>query len=503
MVTAHPYAIPGALPGGQLYNYQIEALERTAKFGGRALIADEMGLGKTPTALGWLYQHPDLRPALIVCPATIKIQWARQTAHWLGIAEDQIEVMKGTKSAPLTKDIVICNYDILSKRLEDLHLHGFKTIILDESHYVKEERSKRSKMVKLLCDQPSVKSVLALTGTPVLSRPKELWHQVRCVQPRLWPNPYKFYMRYCDPHRINTVWNKQKNARDHAWDFSGASNLDELDKELRGNLMVRRQKSEVMDELPALETITVPFEVNLSGYRKLRKEVHLRLVEKRNELREQREQINQLDDQAKEIAIAGRAEANSTVKLYGYLIQEITRLKKEAAMAKLKMAIDWIYDFVQSGEKLVVFTHHHDLTDALHKGLCDKNLALPWPLDGRTPQPQRQKVIDQFGRGTYDVLICGLKAMGMGVDGLQHGASNLAFLEFGWTPGEHSQAAARLHRQGQDNAVSAYYLMAADTLDEKLATLLDCKSTVTSAVLGEMDNVGILESLIDAIVEEA
>ena len=92
--------------------------------------------------------------------------------------------------------------------------------------------------------------------------------------------------------------------------------------------------------------------------------------------------------------------------------------------------------------------------------------------------------------------------MGMGVDGLQHGASNLAFLEFGWTPGEHEQAAARLHRQGQDNAVTAYYLMAADTLDEKLAMLLDCKSTVTSAALGEMDNAGIMESLIDEIVEE-
>ena len=494
-------AIQGTLPGGQLYNYQIQALEKTATLGGRALIADEMGLGKTPTAIGWLFRHPEQRPALIICPATIKLQWARQIARWLDIPEDDIEVMKGTKQRPVTKDFVVCNYDILSRRLEDLHAHQFQAIILDESHYIKEEKSKRSKMAKLLCDQACVKSVLALTGTPVLSRPKELWHQTRCIQPRLFPNPFRFYMRYCDPQRIDTVWNQEKKTRDTAWDFSGASNLDELDRVLRGSLMIRRNKSEVMDELPALETVTVPFEVNLSGYRKARKEVHQRLVEVRQQLREQRERINQLDDQAKETAIAGRAEANSTQKLYGYLIQEITKLKKEAAMAKLGLAIDWVSDFVQS-ENLVVYTHHIDLADALYEGLKKKGVNVPLPLYGASSQKYRQETIDEFSKGNYEVLICGLKAMGMGVDGLQHGASHPAFLEFGWTPGDHAQAAARLHRQGQERPVTAYYLMAANTLDEKIATLLDCKSTVTSAVVGEMDQAGIMESIVDAIAEE-
>jgi len=111
-------------------------------------------------------------------------------------------------------------------------------------------------------------------------------------------------------------------------------------------------------------------------------------------------------------------------------------------------------------------------------------------------------MVDAFERGEHQVLICGLKAMGMGVDGLQHGASHLAFLEFGWSPSDHAQAAARLHRQGQKEPVTAHYLLAADTLDEKIADLLDCKATVTSAVLGEMDTFGIMESIIDAIAEE-
>ena len=492
----------GEMPGGTLYSYQMAALERVEAFQGRALIADEMGLGKTPNALGWLYANPHLRPALVVCPASIKLQWAREASAWLGIPLDDIQVMKGTKSSPVTEDIVICNYDILSRRLADLHQHQFRAVILDESHYIKEAGTKRSKMAKLLCDQPCVQSVLALTGTPVLNRPKELWHQVYCINPRIWPSFYPFAHKFCDPQRVDTTWNTEKKARNQAWDFNGASNLDVLDETLREKLMIRRRKADVMDELPALETVTVPFEVNLTGYRKARKEVHKRLEEKRDELREQREQINRMTEGAKEEAIAGRAEENSGKKLYGYLINEITKLKKEAAMAKLGLAIDWVANFAESGENLVVFTHHHDLTDALYTGLSDKGINVPTPLDGRSSQPHRQAVVDAFSRGEHQVLICGLKAMGMGVDGLQHGASHLAFLEFGWSPADHAQAAARLHRQGQDNAVTAYYLLAANTLDEKIADLLDCKSTITSAVVGEMDTAGILESIIDAIAEE-
>lgn len=488
------------LPGGTLYNYQVEALERIQAFGGHCLLADEMGLGKSANALAWLWSNPGMRPALIVCPATIKLQWARQINQWLHIPLDEIDILSGTKSKLPTKGMVIINYDILSKRLMDLEGYGFKAIILDESHYIKEPKSKRSKMAKLLCDRPSVESVLGLTGTPVLNRPKELWHQAYCINRTIWPNAFNFYMKFCDPKRVDTSWNQEKKQRNQAWDWSGASNLDELDQILRSRMMVRRQKVDVMDELPALETVTVPFEVNLGEYKKASKEVHRRLQHRRDELRQQREQINNLDDKAKEIAVAGRAESNSTQKLYGYLIQEITKLKKEAAMAKLKLATDWIADFIQSGERLVVFAHHHDLSDSLVAGLQAKGVNVPHAVDGRTVV-QRQRMVDEFSRGEHDVLVCGLKAMGQGVDGLQHGASHLAFLEFGWTPADHAQAAARLHRQGQERGVTAHYLLAANTLDEKIATLLDCKSTVTSASIGEMDTAGIMESLVDAIAE--
>ena len=491
------------LPGGTLYPYQFDALEYADQHQGRVLIADEMGLGKTPNALGWLWNKGLFR-ALVICPATIKLQWAREAMKWLGFEEDEITVVNGIRPAPITGSLAICNYDILSRRLPDLLAFNPRAIVLDESHYLKEAKAKRSKSAKFLCQQRGVESVVALTGTPVLNRPKELWHQVQCINPGIWPNWWRFAMRFCDAKRVETRWNTDNKARDKAWDFNGASNLDELDRTLRSEVMVRRQKVDVMEHLPELQTVTVPFEVNLSSYKKVRKEVQRRLAEVRDQLRRERESINNLSDDARDIAIAGRAEGNSTVKLYGYLIQEITKLKKEAAIAKLKVATDWIKDFTISTEDpLVVFTHHHDLSDALWEGLSASHGEIPRPLDGRMPMAQRQKYIDEFSNGKYPLLICGLKAMGMGVDGLQHRASHLAFMEFGWSPSDHAQAASRLHRQGQENAVTAHYLLAADTLDERIAQLLDAKSTVTSAVVGEMDTAGIMESIVDAIAEEA
>ena len=489
------------LPGGTLYPYQYEALEFADKRMGRVLIADEMGLGKTPNALGWLYSK-DLYPALIICPATIKLQWARETVRWLGIPEESVSVVSGVRPMPITGQVAICNYDILSRRMADLVLFAPRAIIFDESHYIKEAGSKRSKTALLLSRLPSVQSVVALTGTPVLNRPKELWHQLLCVNPRIWPNWWQFAKRYCDAKQVETRWNETKKARDMAWDYSGASHLDELDHTLRERVMVRRRKEDVMQYLPALETVTVPFEVNLTSYWRVREEVQARLAEVRDQLRREREHINGLSEEVKEMAIAGRAEGNSTVKLYGYLIQEITKLKKEAALAKLGLAIDWVSDFVETGEPLVVFTHHHDLSDSLVAGLAKRNIQVPPPLDGRMSTGRRHSLVSEFSAGAFPVIVCGLKAMGVGVDGLQHRASHLAFLEFGWSPSDHAQAASRLHRQGQENAVTAHYLLAANTLDERIAELLDAKATVTSAVVGEMDTAGIMESIVDAIAEE-
>lgn len=499
------------LPGGTLYPYQVEALDSIEGWGGRSLVADEMGLGKTATALAWLYNHPELRPALIVCPAAIKLQWAQEITRWLGIPAEDIEIVKGTRLRPLERPLAIVNYDILGKRMSNLLDYRPKVVILDESHYVKEVKSKRSKVSATICQLPGVESVLALTGTPVVNRPKELWHQIQCVQSKMWPNFFRYAMRFCDPQRVETRWNPEKNIRDKAWDFSGASHLDELDKILREEVMVRRRKVEVMAQLPEIQSVTVPFEVDLTKYHQVRQEVRERLADLAESLRSERESITSLETGAKGIAIASRAERNSTVRLDGLVITEITRLKHEAALAKVDVALDWITNFIQTGEPLVVYVHHHDLGDAITDGLQKAGLPVPAPLDGRRSASWRRDNVTAFGDGAFPVIVCGLKSMGMGVDGLQRGASHVAMLEFGWSPTDHAQAVARLHRIGQDNAVTVHYLLAAGTIDERIAQLVDAKATVTSAVMGEMDDEGIIESvdldlaesLLFSVMEEA
>jgi SWI/SNF-related matrix-associated actin-dependent regulator of chromatin subfamily A-like protein 1 len=489
------------VPGGQLYPYQVENLQYLKAHQGRALIADEMGLGKTASALAWFHYHPQLRPVVIVCPASVKLQWPLQAKKWLGLSDEDISVLKGRKGPVPTGSIIVCNYDILKPRLDQLLALNPKIIIFDESHLIKEERASRSAASLALASAPSVESVLALTGTPILSRPKELWHQALVVNPQVWPNFFKYAFRYCNPVRRDFFIREGKGARGTAWDFTGASNVDELDTKLRNKLMIRHRKADVMGDLPEVTNSTIPFDVDLTEYRKYRATVRARLMEIREQLRRERANIKSLPPLEQLEALSARAEANSTLKLYGYMLGEIALLRQEAARAKLPSVLTWVQEFVESGEPLVLFTHHHQISDALGIHLGEMLRTEIPVLDGRISLKKRQEAVTAFVQGESPVIVAGIKAMGTGIDGLQHAASNCAFVEISWTPADHDQATARLHRQGQQNAVSAYYLVAADTIEQDMAHLLDAKSTVVSAAMGGMEDYRILESLVDLILE--
>lgn len=517
------------LPGGTLRPYQVEDLEYIFFHQGRALVADVMGLGKTPTALAWLYNRPDLRPALVVCPASIKLQWGRQAARWLHGLDlrhprdlpPAIALLQGTKSAPVPAQaqVAIVNYDIMSKRLSDILAWRPRVVVFDESHYIKEAKANRSKAARVLAQQPQVQSVLGLTGTPVKNRPGELWHQVLCINPTIWPNWFQFAMRYCDPQRHQTTAKRDEQGRvlnkqglpvkeaggevdwNVAWNFRGASNLNQLDSILRQRVMVRHLKDVLGMEEP--DPITLPFEGDLREYQRVRKQIRERLRALREDLRRQRQTIEELPEAERAKALEERAERNSMARLYGYVITEITQLRQEAARAKMPAAIEWTKDFLESGEALVVFTWHHEISEMLIAALnAETEVANPAPLDGRMPARKRQEWADRFIAGEWQVLVCNLQAMGIGMDGLQRRASYLAFAEMGWSPSDHAQAIGRLHRDGQQHPVTPYYLLCADTIDEDISKLLDAKNSVTSAVVGEMDQYGILESIVDLVVDE-
>lgn len=496
------------LPGGQtLYPFQVDCLRYLAKQRGRALIADEMGLGKTAEAIAWLWLQPRLRPVVICVPASIKIQWRRELARWLDIDPDCITVMQGRRRSAVETDLSILNYDILKPRMPDLEALSPKCVIFDESHFIKSSAAARSKAAFSLSTLPSVSSVLALTGTPILNRPAELWHQLRCINQNLFPNFYTFGNRYCNPQR-RTYFIKgsggegQSPKQRTSTDYTGASHMDELDQVLRERVMIRRRKEDVLTDLPDYQSATVPFEVDLTSYNELARSSRERLRLWRDELLARRQEIVNLPDLEQIQALAARAEANSVFKLVGYVLAEIEALKQEALNAKLPEVVNWIVDALETGEPLVIFTHHKDQARQLHHQLEERlNVEIPLPLDGDMTQKRRQEYVERFAGGEFPLIIAGLTAMAFGVDGLQHRASHCVFVELGWTPAIHDQAASRLHRHGQQNGVVGHYLLAADTIEESIAAMVDSKSTVVSAAVGEFDALGIIESLIDDILE--
>lgn len=296
-----------------------------------------------------------------------------------------------------------------------------------------------------------------------------------------------------------------------AWDFSGASHTDELAEILKHKVLIRRTKEEVFPDLPRIQRTTIPFECDLKEYLKLQDQTRRKLKEIRNAMRQRRVHWERLSEPEMSKAIANQAEEDSMVKLYGMAIAEISLLRHSTGMLKVPHVTEWASDFLESRDPLLIFAHHHDVMDTLVEQLTRKlgefgadyvGTMIPEPLDGRMPQKERDRWVAHFQDGRLPMLVAGISAMGEGYDGLQHAASHLAFMELGWNRAAHDQAEGRLDRGGQTRPVNSYYLVAVDTIDEKMMKVLDAKNNVTSASYGELPPPGVLEAIMDQIIEE-
>lgn len=425
----------------------------------RCFIADEMGLGKTVQALASI-QHENAYPALVVCPASLKTNWQREVKMWLpGKTTHIVDNKVGVKNS----DVVIINYDILTKQKDELLKLGFQSLIFDESHYAKNSGAQRTKALKEIAKAiPSSGMVLALTGTPVLSRPIELVSQLEIID-RIddFGGSWNFRKRYCAASRNN-----------FGWDFSGSSHLDELNDMLRRTCYVRRNKADVLTELPAKARYTI--EANLSGadYARYRSA--------------EGEFLTWLGGEE------GRG-SNSAQHL-----SKITTLKKLAGEGKVATACEWIDTFLDSTDrKLVVFAHHTSVVDAIAEKYGKLRVA------GKDSQEARQRAVDEFQNNpNARVIVLNMKAGGVGLT--LTAASDVLFVEQGWTPAEHDQAEDRCHRIGQDNNVSAWYMLAEDTIDDHIYDLIEKKRVVVDAVTdGEEEDTkqSVLSELINTLRE--
>jgi SWI/SNF-related matrix-associated actin-dependent regulator 1 of chromatin subfamily A len=433
------------VPGlkGKLYPFQNKGVAFIEQKNGRALIADEMGLGKTIQALAWLQLHKELRPVIVVCPASLKLNWEREIHKWMNDYY-RTNLLSGKNSIPLSKhlqDIFIINYDILPEWINQFVKIDPQVLIIDEIHYIKNNKAKRTRAVKQL--SKNVPHVIGLSGTPIINRPIEAYNACKIIDSQCLPNYFEYTERYCGRH-----------YNGFGWDVSGATNTEELNGRLTHTIMIRRRKQDVLPELPDKTYSYVPITLdNINKYKKA--ENHFIQFIRLTKGKEKAER-------------ASNAQA----------LTEIEVLKQLTIEGKIKQAGDWIEDFLASDQKLVIFCTHRLATNTLIERFKDCAVK----IDGSVTGAKRQEAVDQFQNNPAIRLFVGnVKAAGVGIT--LTAASNVAFLELPWTPGEVSQAEDRCHRIGQKDAVNVYFLLAEDTIEEKIIRLLDKKKQILSQVL--------------------
>lgn len=423
----------------ELYPFQKEGVAFLESTNGRALIADEMGLGKTVQTLAWLQLHPELRPAIIVVPASLKLNWEREAKKWM--TSPKVEILSGTTPSKVTGDIIIINYDILYAWLEKLRALNPKVVITDECHFYKSNKAKRTKAVKLLCK--GIPYVIALSGTPIVNRPIEAFNALRLISPALFSNFDTFTNKYCNPKFTG-----------FGWDYSGASNTQELHNILVSTIMLRRLKKDVLRDLPAKTRSFIPLALHNRELYKAAEHDFIAFIRH----------------------IKGDEAARRASNAKG--LTQIEGLKQLAIHGKIIEAIEWIKDFLEVSDKLVVFAVHRFTIDHLMQAFG----KIAVKIDGTTSQSERQRAVDEFQVNPKIKLFIGnIKAAGVGIT--LTASSNVAFLELPWTPGDLVQAEDRCHRIGQKDNVTIYYLLAKDTIEEKIAAIIDKKREVIDSVL--------------------
>ncbi len=447
-------------------NYQLEGLNEIEWLGGRALIAFDPGLGKTFLSLLYVKNHPECFPVVVVCPAPVKFVWEREAERVLD-RKVQVCVIEGRGKRGFRQTKVprmyVVNYDILRNHLEWINKTEPGLIIIDESQNLSNPSTKKTKSVQRLCR--GVPNVLALSGTPFLNRPIELFPTLNILKPTVWRSRFQFGQDFCAPE-----WSPW------GWKYKGVTNSDKLHALLVENCMVRRIKKDVLPELPDKIRSVEPIPMETpQEYEHAAADFATWLMQ-------------QDPDGAKKTL-----RAESMVKI-GYLL-------RLAAWLKLKSVISWVDGWLEDAEndeKLIIFATQIKIVQKLKETYLNQCVV----IDGSVTGDQRREAVEQFRENNSKrILIGNLKAAGTGVDGLQV-ANTVVFAELGWNPGTMLQAEDRAWRIGTKNTVFVYYLVAHGTLEEDLCRIIQERQATFNQVLnedGEGEDLSILDELVLAM----
>jgi len=422
-------------------NHQKDAIEKLAG-SKRFILADDMGLGKTTSTIIAALETK-AKKILIICPASLKINWQREIENY---TDRSVYIAEG-KHFSTEHDFVIVNYDIL-KNFYDLKdkenslitKSNFELIVIDEAHYIQNGQAQRTKLVNSFVK--SVDKLWLLTGTPMTSRPMNYYNLLYLIESPVAQNWMAYAIRYCQGYQF-------KAGNRKIWNVSGASNLEEL-RDRTSRQVLRRLKTEVLD-LP--DKIISP--------------IYLRLKSKLYE-----GLMGEYYDWYK-----NKKEESSSLTVQ---FSKLMKVRQVIAEEKINDTIELAQNIIDQDKKVIIFTNFTDTLQKIHSHFGKQSVY----LDGSCTKPQRQYAVDQFQENDkIKVFVGNLKAAGVGITLTAGEAVIMNDLSF--VPSDHDQAQDRAYRYGQKNSVSVYYPIFENTIEGVIYDMLSKKKNIIDTVMGD------------------
>lgn len=435
-------------------SHQKQAIEKLVG-NNKFILADDMGLGKTTSAVIAALEAK-LKKVLIVCPASLKINWKREIANY---TDKIVSIVEGKiwESA----DFVIINYDILKNfhdpqdRKNSVILNeGFDLIVADEAHYIQNTQAARTKIANDIINK--VGKVWLLTGTPMTSRPMNYYNLLNLVDSPVAFNWMGYVRRYCNGYQFTV-------GRKKIWNVQGASNLEELRDRTKPQVL-RRLKEEILD-LP--DKIVTP--------------IYLKL--KSRDYEELMGEYYRWFDQ-------GQESGSLTVQF-----SKLMKIRQVIAEEKIKNTCEIAENIIEQGKKVIIFTN---FTDSLNQ-IVEHFGKSAVKLDGSMSKDERQKSVDRFQTDEKIQVFAGnIKAAGVGIT--LTSAEAVIMNDLSFVPSDHSQAEDRAYRYGQKNNVLVYYPIFENTIESIIYDILQNKKNIFEIVMGDSLQKGdILEQILNEI----
>ena len=429
----------------------IKSLVENKKF----ILADDMGLGKTTSTIIAALET-GAKKILIICPASLKINWQREIENYSNRPTSIIEGKKWEDG-----DFIIINYDIIKnfhdekKKSDSVLLKTkFDLVIIDEAHYIQNKQAQRTKLINDFVS--NVERLWLLTGTPITSRPINYFNLLNLIECPVAKNWMAYVKRYCNGFQFQA-------GRRKIWNVSGASNLEEL-RDRTAPLVLRRLKENVLD-LP--DKIITP--------------VYLRLKSKEYE------------------ALMGEYydwyDKNGDSDSLTLQFTKLTKVRQVIAEEKVPSTIEICENIVEQGKKVIVFTNFTKTLEMILEHFGKSAVR----LDGQMSQKERQLSVDRFQNDESVMVFVGnIKAAGVGIT-LTAGEA-VVMNDLSFLPSDHSQAEDRSYRYGQKNNVLVYYPIFDNTVEGIIYDILKKKKDIFETVMGDkVDNGDYVQEILELI----